>query len=136
VVKTTGVLKETVDRQRPDGSNDRSFPSGHTSYSFALATLSNRNLDYIERMPGSIELTDESKTYLQCGNIVMASAVGWARIEGRKHYPSDVLAGAAIGSFLSTFIHDWLIGEAGQDEVTLLVVPTRGGGMVQLAFPF
>ncbi len=35
----TEGLKAVVDKQRPDGSGDDSFPSGHTARSFAAATL-------------------------------------------------------------------------------------------------
>jgi membrane-associated phospholipid phosphatase len=140
VVRTTDSLKSAVGRERPDGSDNRSFPSGHASQAFSLATLSNRNLGYIDGINlggfGSIDLSDESRGCLQFGNLLVASAVGWGRVEGREHYPSDVLGGAAIGNFLSIFIHDWLIGEAGEDDVAFLVVPMRGGGIVQLGFRF
>jgi hypothetical protein len=126
---TTALLKNSVDRTRPDGSDDSSFPSGHTTASFALATLSNRNL-------GSLELSEESREHIQIGNLALASAVGWSRIEAGKHFPTDVLGGAAIGSFFSIFIHDWLIGQPGQDDVTFLLVPFDNGGIIQVAFSF
>lgn len=43
---------------------------------------------------------------MQITNAVLASGVAWAWVEGRKHYPSDVLYGAAPGHFLTAFIHD------------------------------
>jgi membrane-associated phospholipid phosphatase len=126
---TTAILKSSVDRTRPDNSGDDSFPSAHTSASFAFATLSNRNL-------GAMNLTEESRERMQFGNLALASAVGWSRIEAGKHFPTDVLGGAAIGSFFSIFIHDWLIGPPGENDVTFLVVPFDNGGMVQVAFSF
>ena len=35
-----------------------------------------------------------------------AAATAWSRVEGGKHYPSDVLFGAALGNFIAVFIHD------------------------------
>lgn len=35
--------------------------------------------------------------------MALASAVAWARVERGRHFPSDVLAGAALGHFLSAF---------------------------------
>ncbi len=84
---------------RPDGSDDESFPSGHTSHAFAFATLANRNLD-------SLDYLEDVRAPLQVANTVLASGVAWARVEARKHYPSDVLFGAALGHFLTAFIHD------------------------------
>jgi membrane-associated phospholipid phosphatase len=34
----------------------------------------------------------------------MVAATAWGRIEGKKHYPSDVLAGAALGNFIGNFV--------------------------------
>ena len=39
-------------------------------------------------------------------NLVRASGVAWARVEAGRHFPSDVLAGAALGNFITTFILD------------------------------
>ncbi len=95
----TGWLKDGSNRERPDGSDHESFPSGHTSLAFTFATLANRNLD-------SLDSLGDFRTPLQITNTVLASGVAWARIEARKHHPSDVLFGAALGHFLTAFIHD------------------------------
>lgn len=83
---TTG-LKETISKERPDGSDNRSFPSGHTSSSFAAAaTLTNR-YGWKVGLPAH----------------ALAAFVGASRIEADRHDVVDVLAGAAIGS-LSGFL--------------------------------
>lgn len=87
---TTFALKFTVRRERPDGSNDRSFPSAHAMYSFQGAT-------FIHRRYG---LKYALAAYLG------AAFVGYSRIEADKHYLGDVLAGAAIGSLSSWFFTD------------------------------
>jgi membrane-associated phospholipid phosphatase len=77
----TSILKYSVQRTRPDGSNSLSFPSGHTSSAFSLATVANRHYGWKVGVPA----------------YVLASGVGLSRIEKDKHYLSDVLAGATLG---------------------------------------
>lgn len=79
---TTYVLKELIPERRPDGSDRKGFPSGHTSLSFAsAATLENR-YGWQVGVPA----------------FALASLVGVARVEARRHYWYDVVAGAAIGT--------------------------------------
>jgi hypothetical protein len=75
-------LKLTVSKERPDGSDDHSFPSGHTARSFAAATT------MYERQGAGIGIPA----------LVVAGIVGLARVEGQKHDWVDVIAGAAIGT--------------------------------------
>ncbi len=77
----TGLLKRTVSRTRPDGSNNRSFPSGHSSGTFAAATVLHRNLGW---KAGAV-------SYL------VAAYVATSRMGENKHYLSDVTVGAALG---------------------------------------
>lgn len=84
---TTFALKFTVKRERPDGSNDRSFPSSHTMFAFQGATFIHRRYGFTYAMAAYFG----------------AAFVGFSRIEADKHYLGDVLAGAAIGSLSSWF---------------------------------
>ncbi len=73
-------IKKAVGRQRPDGTNSRSFPSGHTSQAFMFATI------YSHYNPGAT-----IPAYLAAGFI------GASRLDKNKHFLSDVVAGAALG---------------------------------------
>lgn len=74
-------LKYVVDKDRPDGSGDDSFPSGHTADSFAAATFIQQRYGWQWAIPA----------YLG------ATFVGYSRVASDKHFVEDVLAGAAIG---------------------------------------
>jgi membrane-associated phospholipid phosphatase len=75
------ALKIAVPERRPDGDNKKSFPSEHAAECTAAAMI----ID--SEYPGAIGTLAYA----------LAGAVSIARIEGRKHYPRDVLAGALIG---------------------------------------
>lgn len=100
-----GFLKDSSERMRPNGQNTRSFPSSHTSQSFACAASASRNLD-------AVPMEETTRRALRINFTAIAAATAWARIEGHHHYPSDTLAGAAIGNFLANFIYNAFLGEA------------------------
>jgi len=77
----TELVKVAVGRERPNGQDNKSFPSGHTSNSFALAAVAERHYGWKVGVPA----------YL------LAGLVGASRLEQDKHYLSDVVAGAALG---------------------------------------
>lgn len=77
----TGLLKYGVRRERPDGSDRLSFPSGHTSTAFSLAAVANHHYGWRIGVPA----------------YVLASGIGLSRIESNRHHLSDVLAGATLG---------------------------------------
>jgi membrane-associated phospholipid phosphatase len=77
----TWGLKQTFPEMRPDRSNDESFPSGHTSVSFAAAGYLHQRYGWEVGLPATL----------------VAAAVGFARVEADKHHWYDVVASAAIG---------------------------------------
>ncbi len=77
----TGLLKVTVRRERPDGSNEQSFPSGHASNAFTMATVAERHYGWKVGAPA----------------YALAVAIGYSRMVRDKHYLSDVVAGATVG---------------------------------------
>ena len=100
------ALKETVNRDRPfvtypdieqvTTATGPSFPSGHASLAFATAT--SLSMAY-------------PKWYIIAPSFAWASAVGYSRMALGVHYPSDVLAGAIIGSgsaYLCYKLNKWV----------------------------
>jgi membrane-associated phospholipid phosphatase len=75
-------LKHVVREERPDRSDDKSFPSGHASVSFAAAATLENRYGWKVGLPA----------------FALASFVGASRVEARKHHWYDVAAGAAIGT--------------------------------------
>jgi len=126
-VGATTLLKDTTGRTRPNGSENKSFPSGEASAAFSSVALSNRNLD-------SIKLPQEVKIPLKVVNILLGSSVAWARVEAQAHYPSDVLAGAALGNFLSATVHDSFLNLRKDKTYSFGIFPTKGGAMAELYF--
>lgn len=80
----TQTLKISTQRLRPNFSDEHSFPSGHTSSTFAMAASLNGIYGWQVGMPA----------YL------LASIVGFQRINSNVHYLSDVLSGALIGTLV------------------------------------
>lgn len=130
VAAATLLLKEVVGRPRPyvtlgevDARDPRhrgervldpnSFPSGHTSLAFALAT--------------SLSLS-HPEWYVAGPVLGWAAATGASRVWLGVHYPSDVLAGAALGAGGALAVHlllpDVFDGDDGAEAVPLrLVIP-------------
>ena len=96
------ALKYSVKRERPFVSypeiidksghtnHDPSFPSGHTSTAFAIATA--LSLEY-------------PKWYVIVPSYVYAGTMAFSRMDLGVHYPSDVLAGALIGTGCACLTH-------------------------------
>ncbi len=116
----TDAVKNVSDRERPDGSNDESFTSGHAGRSSAASTLARRNLDYMA-LPGWLDTG--ARVALQG----VAAATGWARVEAERHHVTDVLAGYALGHFVAAFMHRaFMASPAAPLRVTFQPRP-RGG---------
>lgn len=104
-------LKVTVGRERPvmytsdavsaaaDRDNRRSFPSGHTTVAFSAATA------YLV-IAGREHLPHRTRTALLLYGAALATGV--LRVEAGKHFPTDILSGAALGAgigWLAATVH-------------------------------
>ena len=111
----TEGLKRTFPEMRPDGSDNRSFPSGHTSISFAAAaTIDDRQ----GRTAGIVAH-------------VAAAFVGIARVQADKHRWHDVAVGAAIGEVAGR-----LLTTRPAENVAIIPWGDTNGGGVTLAARF
>jgi membrane-associated phospholipid phosphatase len=136
----TDVTKNLVGRARPFVSPDdpydvnfgkgfssgdyRSFPSGHTSTAFSAASAA------------TVELGRWAPRYRVPGGIVLygaATLVGVSRMYNQKHWATDVLTGAAIGTFSGWKIVDFNHNNPGNRLDRMLLsatpVPTADGGL-------
>lgn len=94
-VVSTEILKNQFPMTRPDRSDDKSFPSGHTAVAFAAA----RYLD--KRYAGQVN------PYLVYG---AAGLTALARVQADKHYWRDTVAGAALGYAWSEYFTEARMG--------------------------
>ncbi len=101
--------KALVDKERPDNSDNDSFPSGHTANAFASATTLQRRYGWQTGFPA----------------YALATLTGVARERARQHDWWDVVAGAAIGTATG-----WFFTDAVDDNVQLVPwVSSKGGGI-------
>jgi membrane-associated phospholipid phosphatase len=123
----TPTLKKVVGRARPHTAqgafdfspfkNQHSFPSGHTTQAFAVATVIAEHYD---------------EAWVKWLSYGTATAVGYSRIHQDRHFLSDVLAGALIGHLVGKTVvrrHDrltddevWSWTPVATDAMTGLVV--------------
>jgi membrane-associated phospholipid phosphatase len=122
---TTELLKDQTERTRPDKSDNRSFPSGHVSSAGSFTTLGRRNISCLSLSPA----------YEKFSNLALygiSAGTAWARVEAKKHYPSDALVGYAIGHFSSALINDAFLGLDTKKGPFFAIEPSRHGMLVNL----
>ncbi|NCD04180.1 MAG: phosphatase PAP2 family protein [Clostridia bacterium] len=114
------TMKSTINVQRPDGSNYNSFPSGHTATAFVGAHILFK--EYKEISP-----------WIGVSGYAVAAGTGLLRVTNRKHWLSDVSAGAGIGILsaelgylLLPVVHKALGIKEESKLSTLVVAPTIG----------
>ncbi|MEY4629218.1 MAG: hypothetical protein RLZZ595_1544 [Bacteroidota bacterium] len=90
----TQSLKRIVNRERPNGANRRSFPSGHTATAFIAAELLHKEFGHLS-------------PWVSIAGYTTASATAYLRMYNNEHWLGDVLAGAAIG-MASTKLVYWI----------------------------
>jgi len=131
---TVEILKKTVDRYRPRSYFDNSvgkltsndcFPSDTTAFSFLASTL--LSVTFSAEYPDSLW-----RIPVIAGSYALATSIGVMGIISGMHFLTDVLAGAAIGTF-----YGWLIPFLHKrpnidDGISFHF--TRNGGIVSLRF--
>jgi len=126
---TTALLKEIMDRNRPLGQDDDSFPSGHASLASVSARLAQDTLRYYD-------LPRETRIAADAGLAGLALTTGWARVEAGEHHPADVLAGAALGNFLAVFATEAFLRPAFGESVVMRAAPYRDGMEIHVSIAY
>lgn len=111
---TTEIMKRTFNEKRPNGGK-LSFPSGHTTCAFAFASV----ITMEHSLPWGIAAN------------LMASFVGFSRMNDNAHYLHDVIAGATIGTMYGVGLYYANVKqtEVNKDAKTtvLFLVPIKAG---------
>jgi hypothetical protein len=90
----TPVLSTFVGRERPSAGegaysfkpfDGRSFPSGHATQAFTVA---------------SVIATSYDQLWVKVAVYGAATVTAWSRVQQGQHFPTDVVAGALIGTFV------------------------------------
>lgn len=133
----TQALKVAVGRRRPSGDSHSSFPSGHSSFAFAGATLLIRDLD---------EVVAPEWRWSEYLLYVPAAYVGAERVDASRHWASDVAVGALLGTFLTNWIHDahesdgddrpTIFEPSGKLDWRFCIEPTESGPAFGIALSF
>ena len=106
----TQLGKTVVHKERPDHSDNNSFPSGHTSLAFASATTLYLRNGWEYGAPA----------------YALAALTGGARVGAKKHFWIDVISGAVIGAGSA-----WIFTDPKNHKVQLLPwVDHKGGGVL------
>jgi hypothetical protein len=104
-------IKIAVRRDRPTGECC-AFPSGHSATTFATAAVLERHLGYRAAVP----------------TVLLAAYVAASRLHDNRHFLSDVIFGAALGT-----ASGWtVVGRHGRSVYTMVPIPMRGGVMIAL----
>jgi membrane-associated phospholipid phosphatase len=104
----TEVLKRATHVERPDRSDDLSFPSGHASHAFAAATYMHRRHGLEQAWPW----------------YAAASYVGWTRVHANRHRWVDMAGSAALAGVSSA----WLVAPLREERLSW--VPLLAPGVI------
>jgi len=135
ILLTGGIsegLKSITSRRRPNDENNNSLPSGHASQAAVRTHFARTNLNYFDLPKGARRASNVALHTLDY-------ATAWARVEANRHFPSDVLAGVALGNFVAEFMRGILF-EANperaahlQNQVQVQMLP--GGAVLHFSAP-
>lgn len=132
----TTAIKLAVGRVRPREepedpftfdpfSGHGSFPSGHTTIAFAAAVALDR---------------ETASGWVPWVVYPTAAMVGWARVQDLDHWASDVVAGAAVGGWVSWKMESLLAGRAlgvrDEKRTSLMLMPRDGTLQLVVTRPF
>jgi hypothetical protein len=105
------LMKNTIHRTRPNGEDEHSFPSGHTSAAFTSS--------------GSLSYAYGAKAAIPAYTLTTLTIL--ARLEDNKHWLSDLVVATSIGVFWAR--------SSGLHHNYLAPIVLKDGGGVQFTFP-
>ena len=94
-------MKRIIHRERPDGSDFHSFPSGHTTTAFVGAEILHQEYGHIS-------------PWISIAGYTTAAATGYLRMQNNAHWLGDVIAGAGMG-ILSARLGYWVVRQIGKE---------------------
>jgi len=125
------LIKGVANRTRPYVYNDdpdipgelrlevgarRSFPSSHTANAFASAV-------FFSSVYAKLHPDSPARPWVWAGTMTLAATTGYLRYRAGKHYPTDLIGGAVIGSLVG-----WGVPKLHEvTGVNLTVAPSEGG---------
>lgn len=128
-IEFTAGLKRVTQRERPNGYDDQSMPSDHTTTSAVFTRLGAQNL-------ALSDLDPLARTAADVGLGALTAATAWARIETGAHFPSDTLVGASIGNFFADFFTSAFLAPADGSDSQLQLASIPGGAGFRWQFNF
>jgi membrane-associated phospholipid phosphatase len=108
---TTEVLKRVTKVERPDRTNDLSFPSGHAARAFSAASYVHRRHGWEYALPA----------------YALATYVGYTRVQADRHRWGDIVGAAAVST-----ITTWLLVEP-KSKKKVAISPRFDGDFVGVA---
>ena len=103
---------EAIYNFKPFSNANSSFPSGHTTEAFALASVIANHYD---------------ETWVACSSYSIAGLVGLARAYHQAHFASDIVAGAMIGTLIGKSVVSY---NSSLRSGKLVLIPDVGRGLI------
>lgn len=124
-----GELKDRTARMRPNGEGATSFPSDHAARVGLHSSMTRSNLAHLG-------WSGEAQSSASVGLDALTGLTAWARVEANQHYPSDVLAGMALGNFIGVFFTEAWLEPAAARALQVQVQPGPQRLQVQVQWTF
>jgi len=77
-----------------------------------------------------MDMSESTKRAWTLSAYGVAGLSGWARVEGQRHYPSDVLFGYSLGHFVTSFLNHWLVNPSNRKSLAFNAKPLGEDGLV------
>lgn len=134
------TLKGITQRTRPLAYNEdvpleqkqtqnakRSFFSGHTSVAFAMAV-------FLSTVYSDFHPNSKWKPYIWAASLLTATTVGYLRYASGKHFPTDIITGAIVGSAIGYFIP--FMHRKKESDLEILFGAHKNGAAINIKYSF